>query len=86
MTEQVADDTVRLNHNTVLNVQRTAIAKKKKKKKKRKRNISPIPGQKEILDEEQKPKLLNNIQVQNKNHEVENYETSKFSRAVHKTP
>ena len=69
MTEQVADDTVRLNHNTVLNVQRTAIAKKKKKKK---RNISPIPGQKEILDEEQKPKLLNNIQVQNKNHQVEN--------------
>ena len=69
MTEQVADDTVRLNHNTVLNVQRTAIAKKNKKNKK---NVSPIPGQKEILDEEQKPKLLNNIQVQNKNHQVEN--------------
>ena len=70
MTEQVADETVRLNHNTVLNVQRTEIAKKEKRKEKEK--ISPITGQKEILDEEQKPKLLNNIQVQNKNHQVEN--------------
>ena len=70
MTEQVADDTVRLNHNTVLNVQRTEIANKENRREKEK--ISPIPGEKKILDEEQKPKLLNNIQVQIKNHQVEN--------------